>query len=52
VSKAQAQQRAGRAGREAEGQCYRLYTETAYEGLQEATEPEIKRVNLAQVRIC
>ncbi len=46
VARAQAQQRAGRAGREAPGSCFRLYTETAYEGLAEAPEPEILRVRL------
>jgi ATP-dependent RNA helicase DHX8/PRP22 len=30
VSQAQARQRAGRAGREGPGQCYRLYTEASY----------------------
>lgn len=49
VAQAQAQQRAGRAGREAPGSCYRLYTEGAYEELAKAPEPEIQRVNLAQV---
>lgn len=44
VAKAQAQQRAGRAGREAPGNCYRLYTEDAYEGFAAAPEPEIQRV--------
>ena len=44
MAKAQAQQRAGRAGREAPGSCYRLYTEVAYEGLADAPEPEIQRV--------
>ena len=47
VSKASANQRAGRAGRTKPGKCYRLYTEQAYEGLEEATVPEIQRSNLA-----
>jgi HrpA-like RNA helicase len=47
VSKASARQRAGRAGREAAGACYRLFTEQGFNGLPETSEPEIKRVNLA-----
>eukprot|EP00045_Choanoeca_perplexa_P016059 m.211780 g.211780 ORF g.211780 m.211780 type:complete len:683 (-) comp17156_c0_seq1:1776-3824(-) len=49
VSKAQAQQRCGRAGREAPGQCYRLYPEPTFEKLAQATEPEITRCNLSSV---
>ncbi len=49
VSKAQARQRAGRAGREGPGICFRLYTEASYETLDENTVPEIKRCNLAAV---
>lgn len=33
VSKAQAKQRTGRAGRECAGQCYRLYTEPTFDSL-------------------
>jgi ATP-dependent RNA helicase DDX35 len=47
VSKASATQRAGRAGRTKAGKCYRLYTESAFEALEEATVPEIQRSNLA-----
>ena len=43
VSKAQALQRAGRAGREAPGTCYRLYTEEQFEALRKNTVPEIMR---------
>lgn len=49
TSKAQATQRAGRAGRVSSGICFRLYPETAYISLREKTTPEILRVNLAQV---
>jgi len=49
VSKAQARQRSGRAGREAAGRCFRLYTEDAFSQLTATTEPEIKRANLAAV---
>eukprot|EP00996_Jenningsia_fusiforme_P004019 NODE_481_length_2198_cov_28.596091_g443_i0.p1 GENE.NODE_481_length_2198_cov_28.596091_g443_i0~~NODE_481_length_2198_cov_28.596091_g443_i0.p1 ORF type:complete len:699 (-),score=159.35 NODE_481_length_2198_cov_28.596091_g443_i0:53-2149(-) len=49
VSKAQARQRAGRAGREASGKCYRLYSEEAFDGFLHHTVPEILRVNLSSV---
>ncbi|ORY85736.1 putative pre-mRNA splicing factor RNA helicase [Protomyces lactucae-debilis] len=48
ISKASAQQRAGRAGRTKPGKCYRLYTEGAFKTeLIEQTYPEILRSNLA-----
>ncbi|KAG9047076.1 DEAH-box ATP-dependent RNA helicase prp43 [Tulasnella sp. UAMH 9824] len=48
ISKASAQQRAGRAGRTRPGQCYRLYTEKAFNTqLEEQSHPEILRSNLA-----
>jgi len=49
VSKASATQRAGRAGRTKTGKCYRLYTESNFQALEEATIPEIQRSNLAPV---
>ncbi|XP_051540938.1 ATP-dependent RNA helicase DHX33 [Myxocyprinus asiaticus] len=49
VSKAQAWQRAGRAGREDAGFCYRLYTEEEFDNLANMTVPEIQRCNLASV---
>ena len=49
VSKASATQRAGRAGRTKPGKCYRLFTQTSYHNLPEATVPEIQRSNLAPV---
>ncbi len=49
VSKAQAAQRAGRAGRVSSGFCFRLYPESAFDLLNETTAPEISRVNLAQI---
>lgn len=45
----QARQRCGRAGREAPGYCYRLYTEEAFEALAEDTAPEIQRCPLGSV---
>jgi len=48
ISKASAQQRAGRAGRTRPGKCFRLYTEEAYKKeLIEQTYPEILRSNLS-----
>lgn len=48
ISKASAQQRAGRAGRTQPGKCFRLYTEKAFKNdLIEQTYPEILRSNLA-----
>ncbi|PKC08384.1 P-loop containing nucleoside triphosphate hydrolase protein [Rhizophagus irregularis] len=50
ISKASAQQRAGRAGRTRAGKCFRLYTERAFlKELQEQTHPEILRSNLGSV---
>lgn len=49
VSKAQARQRCGRAGREGPGVCYRLYTEQSFEELAEHTVPELQRCNLTGV---
>lgn len=49
ISKAQANQRAGRAGRECPGSCYRLYSEDAFDALEVDSLPEIQRVNIAQV---
>ena len=43
VSKAQAWQRTGRAGREAPGTCYRLYKEDEFKAFATNTIPEIQR---------
>uniref|UniRef100_A0AAZ3QKM4 RNA helicase n=1 Tax=Oncorhynchus tshawytscha TaxID=74940 RepID=A0AAZ3QKM4_ONCTS len=51
VSKAQAWQRAGRAGREDSGSVYRLYTEDEFDNLIPMTVPEIQRCNLASVML-
>ncbi|PHH71444.1 hypothetical protein CDD82_6503 [Ophiocordyceps australis] len=48
ISQAQANQRAGRAGRTGPGKCFRLYTEAAYQSeMLPSTIPEIQRQNLA-----
>lgn len=50
VSKAQANQRAGRAGRVSAGKCFRLYTAWSFSNeLDETTIPEIQRTNLGSV---
>ncbi|OVA17529.1 Helicase [Macleaya cordata] len=50
VSRAAAEQRAGRAGRTGPGTCYRLYTESAFENeMLPNPVPEIQRTNLGNV---
>ncbi|RAL61032.1 hypothetical protein DID88_010128 [Monilinia fructigena] len=49
ISKASATQRSGRAGRTKPGKCFRLYTESNFQHLEESTVPEIQRSNLAPV---
>ncbi|XP_077216687.1 RNA helicase family protein isoform X2 [Tasmannia lanceolata] len=50
VSRAAADQRAGRAGRTGPGTCYRLYTDTAYQNeMLPNPVPEIQRTNLGNV---
>ena len=50
ISQANANQRAGRAGRTGKGYCYRLYTENAYFREMLANQvPEIQRTNLSTV---
>ncbi|OJD38047.1 atp-dependent rna helicase [Diplodia corticola] len=47
ISQSASIQRKGRAGREAAGNCYRLYTEKDYLTLQKDTTPEILRCDLS-----
>ncbi|WMV21736.1 hypothetical protein MTR67_015121 [Solanum verrucosum] len=50
ISKASANQRAGRSGRTGPGKCFRLYTAYNYmNDLEDNTVPEIQRTNLANV---
>src|SRR5205807_5481587 len=47
ISRASADQRAGRAGRTQPGVCVRLWSASAHRARPEQTEPEIRRVDLA-----
>ncbi|XP_055388547.1 LOW QUALITY PROTEIN: probable pre-mRNA-splicing factor ATP-dependent RNA helicase mog-1 [Condylostylus longicornis] len=49
ISRAMANQRSGRAGREGPGESYRLFTEQDYFRMDVQADPEIKRSNLSQV---
>ncbi|MCW9089665.1 MAG: ATP-dependent RNA helicase HrpA, partial [Gammaproteobacteria bacterium] len=49
VSRASANQRAGRCGRVSAGTCIRLYSEEDFLARPEYTDPEIRRTNLASV---
>lgn len=47
ISQAQCWQRCGRAGRDAEGTCYRTYTKDELESFEKMPKPEILRSNIA-----
>ncbi|KAI9934070.1 putative ATP-dependent RNA helicase DHR1 [Aspergillus wentii] len=49
ISKASANQRAGRAGRTGPGHCYRLFSSAVYEQFAEYTDPEILRTPIEGV---
>jgi ATP-dependent helicase HrpB len=51
ISRASAEQRAGRAGRTAPGRCLRLWTEREQQGLREFEQPEIARVDLSEAAL-
>jgi len=51
ISKVAAEQRAGRAGRTAEGQCYRLYSRACFDGMAPETIPEIRRSSMSSVAL-
>ncbi|MGB5209184.1 MAG: ATP-dependent RNA helicase HrpA [Gammaproteobacteria bacterium] len=49
ISRASADQRQGRCGRERDGICIRLYSDMDYDGRPAFTDPEVLRTNLASV---
>jgi HrpA-like RNA helicase len=49
VARANATQRAGRAGRDGPGTCYRLYTEDFFSSMRETAPPEIQRIALGAI---
>jgi ATP-dependent RNA helicase DDX35 len=49
ISKANARQRAGRAGRVRPGKCYRLYSEEEFDNFDHETAPEIQRSSLTSL---
>jgi HrpA-like RNA helicase len=49
ISQAQAWQRAGRAGREAPGKCYRLFTEDEFDRLRKDTISDVQRCGMGAV---
>ncbi|MFO1489715.1 MAG: ATP-dependent helicase HrpB [Kiritimatiellia bacterium] len=51
VSRASADQRAGRAGRTAPGVCYRLWTESEHHKRAPQELPEVRRLDLAEVAL-
>ncbi len=51
ISRASAEQRAGRAGRVAAGRCYRLWSEGAHRSLAAHTPPEILETDLAPLAL-
>lgn len=48
ISRASAEQRAGRAGRTAPGRCYRLWSESSHASRLGFDEPEVRRIDLAE----
>lgn len=51
ISRASAEQRAGRAGRAAPGACYRLWSESTQHGLIQQAIPEIRSADLAPLAL-
>lgn len=51
IARASSEQRAGRAGRQAPGACYRLWTETTQRGLVPFATPEIRAADLAPLAL-
>ncbi|KAJ4841660.1 Pre-mRNA-splicing factor ATP-dependent RNA helicase DEAH1 [Turnera subulata] len=51
ISKTSANQRAGQSGRTGPGKCFRLYTASNYQHLEDNNVPEIQRTNLFDVAL-
>jgi len=51
ISRASAEQRAGRAGRVAPGRCYRLWSRKDHEHREAHTTPEVERLDLTETRL-
>ncbi len=51
ISRANADQRAGRAGRVAPGRCYRMWSQRDHEHRDSFTPPEIERLDLSETRL-
>ncbi|MEL6346396.1 MAG: ATP-dependent helicase HrpB [Myxococcota bacterium] len=51
ISRASAEQRAGRAGRTGPGTCYRLWTDNEHRLLDESDRPEVQRADLASAAL-
>lgn len=51
ISKSAARQRAGRAGRDGSGSCYRLYREDVFDSLEDTSPPEILRADLTSTML-
>lgn len=51
ISQAQAWQRAGRAGRDSDGHCYRMFTKEEFSKMDQNPTPEIQRCNLASITL-
>ncbi len=51
ISQASADQRAGRAGREAPGRCVRLWSAAEHRRRPEHTDPEVRRIDLAETAL-
>jgi HrpA-like RNA helicase len=49
ISKSEAKKRAGRAGRDRDGKCFRLFTYLEYSRLFEYPNPEIQRLDLSSL---